>query len=113
MRRRRIGSAAPGTLRAAVAAAAAAHAIPQVAHPTANTLPHLQPSASRPTLTPLQPPSGNSKGTAYIVFEQPQHALDAYQRYNNVALDGRKLVIELVETEIPPGTFAKLSSGIK
>jgi len=57
--------------------------------------------------------TGRSKGTAHVVFERPQDALAAYQKYNSVALDGKKLQLELVETEIPPGTFAQLKSGIK
>jgi hypothetical protein len=48
-----------------------------------------------------------------VVYESAEAALKAYQAYNNVALDNRKLNCELVETELPPGTIAKLSSGIK
>ncbi|KAI8464275.1 MAG: hypothetical protein J3K34DRAFT_120989 [Monoraphidium minutum] len=56
--------------------------------------------------------SGRSKGTAHIVFERAQDAQAAYTKYNNVALDGKRLQIELVETAVPRGTIAKLSSGI-
>jgi hypothetical protein len=47
------------------------------------------------------------------VFERAADALAAFQQFNDVALDGKKLNIELVETAVPPGTIAKLSSGIK
>ena len=57
--------------------------------------------------------SGRSKGTAHVVFERASDALEAFKKYNQVALDGKKLNIELVETMLPPGTLTPLSSGIK
>lgn len=57
--------------------------------------------------------SGRSKGTAHVVFERAADALEAYNKYNNVALDGKKLNIELVETEVAPGHLKQLSSGIR
>lgn len=57
--------------------------------------------------------TGRSLGTAHVVFERAIDAQTAYTKYNSVALDGKKINIELVETEVPPGTFAQLSSGIK
>jgi hypothetical protein len=36
-----------------------------------------------------------SKGTAHIVFERPADALEAYKAYNSVALDGKKINIEV------------------
>jgi THO complex subunit 4 len=57
--------------------------------------------------------SGRSKGTAHVVYVSAPDALKAYQKFHNVCLDGKRLSIELVETQVPPGTIAKLSSGIK
>ncbi|KAI8466806.1 MAG: hypothetical protein J3K34DRAFT_524217 [Monoraphidium minutum] len=56
--------------------------------------------------------SARSTGTAHVVYERAAHAQEAYKQYNCLALDGKKINIELVETEVPPGTFAQLSSGI-
>jgi hypothetical protein len=47
------------------------------------------------------------------VFEKRTHALEAFNRYNNVALDNKKMCIEVVEQAVPRGTFKTLSSGIK
>jgi RNA recognition motif-containing protein len=52
-------------------------------------------------------------GTAYVVFEKRADALAAFNRYNNVALDNKKMSIEVVESAVPRGTFKTLSSGIK
>lgn len=57
--------------------------------------------------------SGRSMGTATVLFEKRDDALAAFNRYNNVALDNKKMVIEVVETAVPRGTFKTLSSGIK
>jgi hypothetical protein len=57
--------------------------------------------------------SGGSMGTAYVVFEKRSDALAAFNRYNNVALDNKKMSIEVVESAVPRGTFKTLSSGIK
>ena len=62
--------------------------------------------------SPAKHRSGASKGTAHVVFESPADALRAFEKYNALALDGRKLQIELVETAVPPGTVKQLSSGI-
>uniref|UniRef100_A0A383V5I3 RRM domain-containing protein n=1 Tax=Tetradesmus obliquus TaxID=3088 RepID=A0A383V5I3_TETOB len=56
--------------------------------------------------------SGRSMGTAYVVFEKRSDALAAFNRYNNVALDNKKMSIEVVESAVPRGTFKTLSSGI-
>jgi hypothetical protein len=52
-------------------------------------------------------------GTATVIYERRQDALAAFNRYNNVALDNKKMSIEVVETAVPRGTFKTLSSGIK
>jgi hypothetical protein len=52
-------------------------------------------------------------GTAHVIFTNHTNAMKAFQKYNNVALDGKKMSIELVESAVPPGTFKTLSSGIK
>eukprot|EP00882_Tetradesmus_deserticola_P024207 GHRQ01026444.1.p1 GENE.GHRQ01026444.1~~GHRQ01026444.1.p1 ORF type:complete len:366 (+),score=140.80 GHRQ01026444.1:247-1344(+) len=56
--------------------------------------------------------SGRSMGTAYVVFDKRADALAAFNRYNNVALDNKKMSIEVVESAVPRGTFKTLSSGI-
>lgn len=52
-------------------------------------------------------------GTATVVFDKRGDALAAFNRYNNVSLDNKKMMIEVVETAVPRGTFTTLSSGIK
>lgn len=47
------------------------------------------------------------------MFVSAESALKAFKQYNNIALDGKRLVLELVETPVPPGTVKMLSSGIK
>jgi len=44
--------------------------------------------------------TGRSKGTAHVVFERAADALAAFNQYNNVALDGKKLSIELVRAVV-------------
>ena len=57
--------------------------------------------------------SGRSVGTATVVFQSRDDALTAFNRYNNVALDNKRMAIEVVEQAVPRGTFKTLSSGIK
>lgn len=57
--------------------------------------------------------SGRSLGTATVVFNARDDALAAFNRYNNVALDNKRMAIEVVEQAVPRGTFKTLSSGIK
>jgi hypothetical protein len=52
-------------------------------------------------------------GTAHVVFASVNHAKTAFDKYNNVALDGKRMNIEMVDAPLPPGTIKKLSSGIK
>lgn len=52
-------------------------------------------------------------GTATVVFQSRDDALTAFNRYNNVALDNKRMAIEVVEQAVPRGTFKTLSSGIK
>lgn len=57
--------------------------------------------------------SGRSIGTATVVFQAREDALTAFNRYNNVALDNKRMAIEVVEQAVPRGTFKTLASGIK
>lgn len=57
--------------------------------------------------------SGRSIGTATVVFQSRDDALTAFNRYNNVALDNKRMAIEVVEQAVPRGTFKTLASGIK
>lgn len=56
--------------------------------------------------------SGRSEGTAEVVFEREPDARTACRRYNNVALDGKKMTIEIVASAAQPNVLARLSSGI-
>ncbi|KAL9232866.1 hypothetical protein vseg_007929 [Gypsophila vaccaria] len=44
--------------------------------------------------------SGRSKGTAGIVFSRRNDALATVKRYNNVELDGKPMIIEMVGTNV-------------
>ncbi|CAN0854028.1 THO complex subunit 4A [Linum grandiflorum] len=44
--------------------------------------------------------SGRSKGTAEVVFSRRDDALSAVKRYNDVQLDGKRMKIEIVGTNI-------------
>lgn len=48
--------------------------------------------------------SGRSKGTAEVVFSRRNDAIAAVKRYNNVQLDGKPMMIEIVGTNLqtPP-----------
>lgn len=52
--------------------------------------------------------SGEANGTAYVQFEDTATAKDAFQRYNNVALDGKPMKIAFDQ-----GSSRTLSSGIR
>ena len=52
--------------------------------------------------------SGQANGTAYVQFEDAATAKDAFERYNNVALDGKPMKIAFDQ-----GSARTLSSGIR
>ena len=52
--------------------------------------------------------SGESSGTAYVLFESAAMAKDAFERYNDVALDGKHMKIAFDQ-----GSSRVLSSGIR
>ena len=43
--------------------------------------------------------SGGSMGTAFVWFHHPEAAQDAFQKYNNIALDGKPMRIEFDQSE--------------
>ena len=51
--------------------------------------------------------SGEANGTAYVQFETVAMAKDAYERYNDVALDGKPMKIAFDN-----GNTQRLTSGI-
>ena len=52
--------------------------------------------------------SGEANGTAYVQFESAAMAKDAFNRYNEVALDGKPMKISFDN-----GSSRVLSSGIR
>ena len=54
--------------------------------------------------------SGRSTGEADIVYEQKADAIKAKSQFNDVALDGQAMKIEMVESQ---GNGRMLSSGIR
>ena len=50
-------------------------------------------------------------GSAYVVFVNREDALSAIKRYNNVALDGKPMQIELGRSSA--GSSIALSSGLR
>lgn len=46
--------------------------------------------------------SGRSKGTAEVVYSRQRHAVAAMKQYNNVQLDGKRMKIELIGTNLLP-----------
>ncbi|KAJ2496478.1 hypothetical protein GGH96_005803 [Coemansia sp. RSA 1972] len=46
---------------------------------------------------------GTSNGSGMVVFKNPAHAQSAFNRYNNVELDHRKMLIEVVGGGAAPG----------
>ena len=52
--------------------------------------------------------SGEANGTAYVQFENAAMAKDAFERYNDVALDGKPMKIAF-----DSGSSRVLSSGIR
>ena len=43
--------------------------------------------------------SGGSTGTAFVWFHHPEAAQDAFQKYNNIALDGKPMRIQFDHSE--------------
>ncbi len=43
--------------------------------------------------------SGGSTGTAFVWFQHPEAAQDAFQKYNNIALDGKPMRIQFDHSE--------------
>ncbi|RDX67089.1 THO complex subunit 4A, partial [Mucuna pruriens] len=57
--------------------------------------------------------SGRSKGTAEVVFSRRADAVAAVKRYNNVQLDGKPMMIEIVGTNIStPGVAPAVNGAI-
>lgn len=56
--------------------------------------------------------SGRSEGTAEVIFQNRTDAQKALQKFNNVALDGKKMTIELVAQSANANVVTTLSSGI-
>lgn len=56
-------------------------------------------------------PRDRPDGTAFVIFANHEDAAQAIKRYNNVALDGKPMKIELAK----PGTggSTRLSSGLR
>ncbi|DBA88089.1 TPA: hypothetical protein ACH3X2_005088 [Trebouxia sp. C0005] len=44
-------------------------------------------------------PTGGSMGTAFVWFQHPEAAQEAFQKYNNIALDGKPMRIEFDHSE--------------
>ena len=57
------------------------------------------------------PRTGRSLGTAEVVFEDREVAVQARERYHSIELDGKPMQIELIEQKTRPGVTLK--SGIK
>jgi hypothetical protein len=55
--------------------------------------------------------SGRSLGSGEVVYKHRQDAEKAMQRYNNVALDGRPMKLEMIEKVMPVPVTSRLSSG--
>ncbi|WOL00694.1 THO complex subunit 4A-like [Canna indica] len=56
--------------------------------------------------------SGRSKGTAEVVFSRRSDAFEAVKRYNNVLLDGKPMIIEIIGTNVPtPPAVPQFSNG--
>ncbi|KAL5710949.1 hypothetical protein ACHQM5_021453 [Ranunculus cassubicifolius] len=57
--------------------------------------------------------SGRSKGTAEVVFSRRSDASAAFKRYNNVALDGKPMKIEIVVTNVEtPAILPLVANGM-
>ncbi len=54
------------------------------------------------------PRSGRSMGICEVVYKDPVHAAEAVRKYHNVALDGQKLEIRMMDVQ-----ERALSSGLK
>eukprot|EP00775_Hariotina_reticulata_P008685 gene8685-8866_t len=108
----KVGPQSAASYKAHVPAAMQTSSVMSALQPATLLLPREMGGNLMPAVVAEQMSSGRSLGTATVIYERRQDALAAFNRYNNVALDNKKMSIEVVETAVPRGTFKTLSSGI-